>query len=128
MSIRVLVCDDEPHITRAVGMKLTKAGFDVETAPDGEAAWTAILRSPPALLVTDFQMPRLDGVSLCRRVRAHETTRDLPIIILTANSYELDSENLQEVLGLRRIMVKPFSPSELLQIVQDTIGVAEVVP
>jgi two-component system, OmpR family, alkaline phosphatase synthesis response regulator PhoP len=126
MSHRILVCDDEPHITRAVGMKLTKAGFVVETVSDGEAAWAAILREPPALLVTDFQMPRLDGVSLCRRLREQEATRDLPIIILTANSFELDGENLRETLNLRRIMVKPFSPRELLQTVQDAVGLAEV--
>jgi CheY-like chemotaxis protein len=61
MSTRLVVCDDEVHITRTISMKLSKAGFDVETACDGQAALEAIQRELPALVITDCQMPRMGG-------------------------------------------------------------------
>jgi two-component system, OmpR family, alkaline phosphatase synthesis response regulator PhoP len=129
MTQRIVICDDESYITRAVGMKLQKAGFDVEALGDGEAAWEAIQRSLPSLLITDYQMPRLDGLQLCRRLREHELTRELPVVLLTAKGYELNSEELISQHGLAGVMLKPFSPRELLQLVHSTIGMsAEILP
>lgn len=125
MSIRVVTCDDEAHITRAVSMKLTKAGFAVESACDGQAAWEAIQREIPAILITDCQMPRLDGLQLCERLRADPRTRDLPVILLTAKGYELDADQIAEDLGVTKLIFKPFSPRELLATVQNILGVAE---
>jgi DNA-binding response OmpR family regulator len=71
MSHRILVCDDESHITLAVSMKLKRAGYVVQTAADGVAAWEIILRDTPDLLLTDCQMPRLDGIGLCRLIPQH---------------------------------------------------------
>ena len=126
MSTRIVVCDDEAHITRAISMKLTKGGFAVETAADGQAAWEAIQRETPAMLITDYQMPRMDGLSLCRQVRAETTTSHLPIILLTAKGFELDEDQLKAELGLSEIATKPFSPRELLKSVQNTLGIAEL--
>ena len=70
MSTRIVVCDDESHIRRAISMKLTKGGFAVEAAPDGQAAWEAVCRETPAMVVTDYQMPRMDGLTLCRQLRS----------------------------------------------------------
>ncbi|MBI5760480.1 MAG: response regulator [Planctomycetales bacterium] len=122
MSHRILVCDDESHITLAVSMKLTRAGFQVTTASDGQAAWEIIQRDPPDLLLTDCQMPRLDGIGLCRLIRQHETTRHLPILMLTAKGYELDAEMIHGKLGIAELIVKPFSPRELLQTVENTLA------
>ncbi len=125
MSSRIVVADDESHITRAINMKLSKAGFDIETASDGQVAWEAIEREMPALLITDYQMPRLDGLELCRRVRADEATKDLPIVLLTAKGFELDEGEMKAEYGITKIVVKPFSPRELLKIVHETLGVTE---
>ncbi len=125
MSSRIVVADDESHITRAINMKLSKAGFDIETASDGQVAWEAIEREIPAMLITDYQMPRLDGLELCRRVRADEATKDLPILLLTAKGFELDEEKMRAEYGIRKIVVKPFSPRELLKIVHETLSVTE---
>ena len=113
MSARILVCDDEPYILHAVRMKLAKSGYEVETANDGQSALEAIRRQKPALLITDLQMPRLDGISLCRELRSDPATAGLPIILLTAKGYEIDVKALREELGLSEIMFKPFSPREL---------------
>ena len=125
MSSRIVVADDESHITRAINMKLSKAGFDIETASDGQVAWEAIEREIPAMLITDYQMPRLDGLGLCRRVRADEATKDLPILLLTAKGFELDEEQMRAEYGISKIVVKPFSPRELLKIVHETLSVTE---
>lgn len=127
MGIRIVTCDDEAHITRAVSMKLTKAGFDVESACDGQAAWEAIERELPALLITDCQMPRLNGLKLCERLRADSRTRELPVILLTAKGYELDGDQITQELGIAKLIFKPFSPRELLATVQEIVGVAETV-
>ncbi len=124
MTHRILTCDDEAYITRAVSMKLQKAGFQVETCADGQAAWEAIERELPCLLITDYQMPRLDGIELCRRVRSHEATANLPVIMLTAKGYEMNANELTTEHRLAGVMLKPFSPRELLQLVHDTVGAA----
>lgn len=127
MGARIVVCDDEAHIVRAVSMKLSKAGFDVETASDGQVAWEAIHREIPDLLVTDYQMPRLDGLSLCRRLREQTTTHDLPVILLTAKAFEIDHDEMKTDLGIAEIVLKPFSPRELLKIVRQILNLVEPV-
>lgn len=122
MSHRILVCDDENHITLAVSMKLKRAGYDVQTAADGVAAWEIILRDPPDLLLTDCQMPRLDGIGLCRLIRQNEATRHLPILMLTAKGYELEPDLIRGELGIAELNVKPFSPRELLQTVESVLS------
>ncbi len=121
MALRILVCDDEPHITRAIRMKLGGAGFAVETARDGQEAWEIIHREPPALVITDYQMPRLDGLSLCRRVRSEPALASLPLVLLTAKGFEIDADALSDELGLTAVVVKPFSPRALLELVRQTL-------
>jgi two-component system alkaline phosphatase synthesis response regulator PhoP len=125
MSTRLVVCDDEAHITRAISMKLSKAGYDVETAPDGQAAWEAIQRECPAMVITDCQMPRMGGLELCRRLREQPETANLPVILLTAKGFELNEAELKSELRLSHLMCKPFSPRELLKTVQETLAITE---
>lgn len=124
MSRRVLLCDDEIHILRAAEFKLRQAGFDVRLAHDGQAAWEAIQNEPPDMLVTDLQMPRMDGLELIRKVRAAEPFAQLPIIMLTAKGYELNKRELIEEAGLTGLLVKPFSPRELLRAVEQALACA----
>ena len=121
MTTRIIVCDDETHISRAVSMKLRKAGFDVEIATDGRLALEAIARETPQLLITDCQMPRMGGIELCRRLRDDPATVHLPIILLTAKAYEIENESLKAELWLSHILPKPFSPRELLALVKETL-------
>mgnify|MGYP002625791289 CR=1 FL=1 len=122
MSKRVLLCDDELHILRAAEFKLRKAGYDVQCASDGQEAWENILAGRPDMLITDLQMPRLTGLELARRVREHEATRDLPIVMLTAKGYELSEHQMAEKCGFTAVCNKPFSPRALLQLVQETLS------
>lgn len=117
----ILLCDDSIHILRAAEFKLKRAGYDVETANDGQEAWELIEARMPDLLVTDCQMPRLDGCQLTRRLREQDDTRDLPIIMLTAKGFELSHEELADRWHVTAVMAKPFSPRELLQLVEKTL-------
>ena len=122
MSLHIHCCDDEPQIVLAVSLKFTKAGFQVTTDTDGEAAWESILRDPPQLLVTDMQMPRLDGLGLIQRMRAHPELKDIPTILVTGKGFELEEEELKTEFGVHKVLCKPFSPRELLSVANSLLG------
>jgi pilus assembly protein CpaE len=84
----VLFVDDEEHIRNAVGTYLDRRGYDVTLARDGEEAMRAITKSRPDILVADVMMPRMDGIELTRRLRAHPKTADLPILMLSARKQD----------------------------------------
>ena len=122
MSHRIIVCDDEPHIVRAISLKFTRAGFDVHGAPDAETGWELLKREPTALLITDYTMPGMNGADLVRRVRADAALADLPVIMLTARGFELDEEeDIEHELRLSAVVMKPFSPRELVMRVYDIL-------
>ena len=114
---QIIVCDDEPHIFRAISLKFTRAGFDVQGAADVESCWRLLNRNhPPAFLIVDDSLANgPDGLELVRRVRADANLADLPIILLTAQ--HLDLYEYKEQLSdyeIAQIVTKPFSPRELL--------------
>jgi len=127
MTKHILLCDDEIHILRAAEFKLKKAGYDVRTAGDGLEAWEAIQQQKPDLLITDCQMPRLDGLGLVRKVRENPATADLPVFMLTAKSFELSQDDLARKWSISAVIAKRFSPRELLQRV-DSILQEEATP
>lgn len=122
MPQRVLVCDDEAHVLRAVSLKLSGAGFDVVTASDGQQALELMERARPDLLITDCQMPVMDGFQLCERARQNPALRELPIFMLTAKAYEFDEQEARERWGIRALLTKPFSPRALAALVEQTLG------
>lgn len=122
MSLHIHCCDDEPHIVLAVSLKFTKAGFQVTSDTDGESAWESILRDPPQLLVTDMQMPRLDGLGLIQRMRSHPVLKDIPTILLTGKGFELEEDELRTEFGIHKVLCKPFSPRELLSVANSLLG------
>lgn len=119
----IIVCDDEPHIVRAISLKFARAGFEVHGAADAEACWELLHKHPPALLITDYTMPGLTGAELVRKIRHHETLSDLPVIMLTARGFEL-AEQCEELEGLQlsAMVTKPFSPRELVVKVYEILG------
>ncbi|HID75269.1 MAG TPA: response regulator [Planctomycetaceae bacterium] len=122
MAHRVLICDDEVHILRAAEFKLRRAGWEVEVAGDGQEAWEKIQSQPPDIVVTDYQMPRLDGIELIQRMRQHAPTRHVPVVMLTARGFEMSPEELTQRWRVGAVMSKPFSPRELLRQVEQLVG------
>lgn len=126
MSKKVLLCDDEIHIVRTAQIRLAQAGFEVRIAHDGQEAWEAILEDQPDVLVTDLQMPRVDGFELIRRIRANAATKDMPVLMLTAKGFELAREEVMEKWGISSVLSKPFSPRELVRLIDLALGTAAV--
>jgi phosphate regulon transcriptional regulator PhoB len=110
---RILAVDDEHDIIELLSYNLSKEGFDVVSAMDGEEALKKIGEKSFDLIILDLMMPGLQGMELCRILRNDPKTRNLPIIMLTARTEELD-----RVLGLEMgaddYLTKPFSPRELI--------------
>lgn len=124
---RVLVADDDPDIVALVAIRLGMAGHEVVTAADGEQAWSAVLHAVPDLAVLDVSMPRVDGLALTRRLRAHAATAELPIVVLTAAVLTADAE-AAVAAGASAYVRKPFSPKELVARVQGLLDEAAQVP
>jgi two-component system, OmpR family, response regulator len=111
---QVLVVDDDPHIRQLLVFALEKAGLSAHEAEDGEAALAHVAQTPPDLVVLDINMPKLDGLEVCRRLRA---AGDLPILFLSSRDDEIDRV-LGIELGGDDYVVKPFSPREVVARVQ----------
>lgn len=122
MTKRVLLCDDDIHILRAAEFKLRRAGLDVRTAGDGQEGWERIQQEKPDLVVTDCQMPRLDGFGLLARIRQNEETAEMPVMMLTAKGFEIDQQEAADKWNVREVIAKPFSPRELLEKVQTALA------
>ncbi len=112
MSATVLVVEDEPQIQELVAVNLEHAGHQVRRASSAEEAERAIREELPDVLVLDWMLPGESGLSLARRLRADERTRDLPILMLTARAMESDKLSGLES-GADDYLTKPFSPKEL---------------
>ena len=110
MSQTILVVDDDPHIRQLLVFALSKAGFETREAGDGEAALDLAASAQPDLIVLDINLPRMNGLDVCRRVRAE---RDTPILFLSSRDDEIDRV-LGIELGADDYVVKPFSPREVV--------------
>jgi len=110
MQRSVLVVDDDPHIRQLLTFALQKAGLAVREAEDGEAALASIAATVPDLVVLDINMPRMDGIEVCRRIRAQG---DLPVLFLSSRDDEID-RILGMELGADDYVTKPFSPREVV--------------
>ena len=110
MSHKILIVDDDPHIRQVLAFALGKAGMRTFEAGDGESALAAIAAQRPDLVVLDINMPRMNGLDVCRKLRAGD---DVPILFLSSRDDEID-----RVLGLELggddYVVKPFSPREVV--------------
>jgi two-component system OmpR family response regulator len=106
----ILIVDDDPHIRELLAFALAKAGMATREAEDGEAALDAVRQAQPDLVVLDINMPRLDGLETCRRLRAEG---DEPILFLSSRDDEID-RILGIELGGDDYVIKPFSPREVV--------------
>jgi DNA-binding response OmpR family regulator len=128
MARRILLCDDEIHILRAAEFTFTRAGYEVRTAGDGEEGWEAIGEFHPDFLITDCQMPRLDGLGLIQRIRENPPTAGLLVMMLTAKGFELSYDELARKWNILALVAKPFSPRDLLHRVNAALDPSAVAP
>ena len=112
-SERVLVVDDEPDIVALVAYHLARAGYRVSTAGDGAQAIAAAREERPALVVLDLMLPGISGFEILEKLREHEETRDVAVLMLTARKEEPDRIR-GLALGADDYLTKPFSAQELV--------------
>jgi DNA-binding response OmpR family regulator len=117
----VLVIDDSPTITKVVQLVLTKAGYQVQTAVDGEAGLQAVRAQRPDMILLDFVMPRMNGYQFCRELVADHSLREIPVVLMSAKG-DAVGERFVKVMGIVDYITKPFSPEAITAVVQHTIG------
>ena len=112
-SINVLIVDDEPNQLELVKFNLEQADFNVITAEDGEQAVTIAEEMLPDIIILDWMMPYMSGIEVCRDLRSRSSTREIPIIMLSARGEDGD-RTLGLDIGSDDYITKPFSPKELI--------------
>lgn len=127
MSVAIMIVEDEPELASVIADYAQAAGYAPAVFGDGAQALAAIRRAPPALVVLDLMLPGMDGLALCRAVRAFSS---VPIVMVTARVEEVD-----RLLGLETgaddYLCKPFSPRELMARIKAILrrsGASEVAP
>ncbi len=117
----ILVADDDRHVRRLIATTLEDvAGFDLVEAGDGEQAVELARRYRPAIVFLDVDMPRLDGIGACERLRRNRLTADATIVMLTATRTNAAARRA-DAAGADLYLTKPFSPLDLLRLV-DRVG------
>lgn len=116
MAKRIMAVDDSRTMRDMVSFTLKKAGFDVLEAEDGQDALVKLEKTSVDLVITDINMPRMDGITLVTRLRALPAFRSTPILILTTEGGE-DKKAQGRTAGATGWIVKPFAPEKLIQVV-----------
>jgi two-component system chemotaxis response regulator CheY len=116
----ILTVDDSSSVRQLVRFTLSGAGYQVIEAVDGQDA-LAKLTAPVHLIVTDLNMPNLDGLGLIRGVRANPAYRGVPILMLTTES-QAEKKQQGKAAGATGWIVKPFSPEQLLAVIKKVLG------
>jgi two-component system chemotaxis response regulator CheY len=121
MSARILVVDDSASMRQMVAFALTSAGFSVEEAEDGQDALGRAQAQRFNAVVTDVNMPRMDGISLIRALRGLPDYRFTPMLMLTTESCA-DKKSEGKAAGATGWLVKPFNPEQLVATIHKVLG------
>lgn len=121
MPARILLVEDSPTILNLLGMVLRQYGYQVHTAGDGVEALSKLSQMEVDLIITDVNMPRMDGFTLIGRVRVQQSKREVPIIVLSTEREEHDRQR-GAAAGADLYLTKPVKPQELLDHVQRLLG------
>lgn len=124
MTNRILVVDDESDITELLSYNFRDAGYEVLTAADGMVAVSTAQRWLPEAIVLDLNLPGLDGFAVCEMLRVLPSTRDIPILMLTAFATE-QSRQVGLQLGATDYLTKPFSPRDVVTRVTELLKRAD---
>lgn len=113
MDVKIMVIEDDPDISEILEYNLQQEGYEVVVCDDGEKALALIQKNPPTMLLLDLMLPGKNGLEITRAVRKDERTHNVPIIMITARSEEMDILQGLE-LGADDYITKPFRPKEVI--------------
>jgi two-component system OmpR family response regulator len=113
LAVDVLIAEDEPSILESLDFILRRAGYTIASVTDGDAVLAAIRRDPPRLVVLDVMLPKRSGFDVLKQIRADATTRDLPVMILTAKGQAQDRQ-IAEQLGASTFITKPYANADVV--------------
>jgi two-component system alkaline phosphatase synthesis response regulator PhoP len=114
MAKKILVIDDDPGLLELVGFILEQQGYEVITALDGSEGLRKVMEEKPDCLILDIMLPGIDGIEVCRYLRANPKTANLPILMLTAKALPRD-QKIGFESGADDYLTKPFALSELVK-------------
>ncbi len=117
----VLVIDDSPTILKVVQLVLTKEGYNVVTASDGDEGIEVAKETRPQVILLDFVMPKMNGYQVCRALHQEDTLKDVPVVLMSAKGDQV-GERFVKVMGIVDYITKPFSPEAITGVVQHTIN------
>ena len=121
MSKVIMTVDDSTSVRQMVSFTLKGAGYEVVEASDGMDAFVKLSGTPVHLVITDLNMPNLDGIGLIRKIRATAACKFVPIVLLTTES-EAAKKQEAKAAGATGWIVKPFKPDQLLAVVKKVLG------
>lgn len=121
MAQSILIAEDEADIRELFTLILSSAGYEVTTVADGVGALTRLAYAPPSMVILDLNMPRVDGLEVLAAIRTVDAWKDVPVLVLTASG---TGDNLVAArrLGARGYLLKPLTPSGLVERVEQVLG------
>ncbi len=120
----LLIVDDEPHMTYLLAGKLRRAGHTTRVAGDGEEALLIATERVPDLILTDFQMPYIDGLALAQRLRELPDTAQTPVVMLTARGHKVSDDELART-NIKHLLPKPFSGNDVVKLVAELLDASK---
>ena len=117
MATRVLIAEDDPNIVESLSFVLSRDGFEVFAALDGEEALRRMRNDPPDLMILDVMLPRRNGFEILKLLKSDPALRAIPVIVLTAKGQPQD-RRMAEALGVEDFMTKPFSNTDVVHAVR----------
>jgi len=115
VSKKILAVDDEPDILKVVIFRLKKEGYDVRTAINGQMALDMIADERPDIVLLDITLPLLNGIEVCKRIKADDNFKSIPVMFLTASTASEGFKERAAEAGAQDYMFKPFDYEELLE-------------
>lgn len=119
MAAKVLVVEDDPELNEMIGAYVEIAGYEYDPALDGKNALASAKDHHPSLILLDVMLPDVDGFEVCRRLQSEQTTRKIPVVMLTALDRDEHRAKGMEC-GVKQYLTKPFDPDHLIKTIQDT--------
>ncbi len=121
MKKKILIVEDEPNIITLVSILLTARGYEVKGVGDGQAALDAVATMKPDLLLLDIMLPEIDGLEVCRKIKANEATRHIPVVMLTAKRTNEDLAKGEQA-GADEYITKPFKAEKVIRTIQRVLS------